>query len=95
MSFNMWKHHGLKDREKIAKAYLVEGSTSDLNAGGRLDPEVQEAAFQFMRAQSTLLSPKLSAQWQPQGPSAGPVQRGQHPHPLSAPVVVSPLQRRN
>lgn len=70
MSFNMWKHHGLKDREKIAKAYLVEGSTSDLNAGGRLDPEVQEAAFQFMRAQSTLLSPKLSAQWQPQGPSA-------------------------
>lgn len=55
----IWNRHGLTDRDAIAKAYLTEGNTSELNAGGRLNPEQQLSVYQAMRVQSTLLGPRM------------------------------------
>ena len=56
----MWKRHGhAGDRDYVAKMYLVDGTASDFNSGGKLDPAQQLSLINALRAQSTLLGPYL------------------------------------
>ena len=58
----LWKRHGMQDRDQIAKTYLTEGGSSELNAGGKLNPEQQLQVYNAIRAQSTLLGPRMGGQ---------------------------------
>lgn len=64
-----WQRHNKgNDVEALAKMYLTEGNTSELNAGGKMNPEQQLGAMQAVRAQSTLLAPHMPTAVAPGGP---------------------------